>query len=184
MINLTSPNEDSTMKTMLKIVQKNHLETKSLFRPATAPGKRMSQTRAPGKLPALFLVATKPVPAAELEIRVTNVTSSKGQIRLAIYDKEANFSKTMKIGTAQPAVAGEVLFNFPKLPVGNYAVMVFQDINNNGKFDTDSLGIPKEPWGGSLQGKTVFGTPKWSDAQFELPQDGLSLTIPLQGPTC
>lgn len=134
------------------------------------------------KLPALLILAaaTIPVAANALEINVTGVKSAKGQIMLAIYDKEGDFSKTMKIGTAQPAAEGEVSFSFPDLPAGNYAVMVYQDMNGNGKLDTNMLGLPKEPWGGSLKGKKMFRAPKWSDAKFSLPEDGLTLTIPLR----
>ena len=57
--------------------------------------------------------------------------------------------------------------------------MVFHDLNSNGKLDSNLFGIPKEPWGGSLQGKSVFGAPGWTDTQFELTDAGKTITIEL-----
>jgi uncharacterized protein (DUF2141 family) len=56
---------------------------------------------------------------------------------------------------------------------GDYAVAVFEDINGNGKLDTNFLGIPKEPTGISRDAKGSFGPPKFADAAFKI-GDGLT----------
>lgn len=170
------------MKTMLKIVKNDEIATTALRRSHLTANNTASRRQTTYKPPALSLVPAPVAPKTTtgLEVTVTDIKVTKGQIMLAIYDKESNFGHTRRFGSAQPAVEGEVTFKFPDLSPGNYAVMVFQDTNNNGKLDTNILGIPKEPWGGSLQGKKVFGAPDWSDVKFSLPQDGMALTIPLQ----
>lgn len=122
---------------------------------------------------------TSSVIAADLTVTIADVAMAEGQILLAIYDSEGNFRKTESIAARKPATQGDMVFSFPDLTEGDYAVMVFHDRNGNGELDTNLLGMPKEPWGGSLQGKSVFGAPGWSDTSFELTDAGTSITIRL-----
>ena len=117
--------------------------------------------------------------AADLTIKIPVLEEAKGKISMAVYDSEKNFSQTVLIGATETAVKGEMLFSFSELPAGNYAVMVYQDLNDNGKLDSNLLGMPKEPWGASLQGTRIFGAPKWADTQFKLPEEGTTITINL-----
>lgn len=139
------------------------------------------------KRPELKLVHSLPVikPAqgeisADLNITVSNIQNSRGQIMLAVYDSRESFNGTMRYAEKVQARQGEVTFRYPNLPTGEYAVMVFQDLNENGKLDTDLLGRPTEPWGASMSEKPAFRAPAWSDVCFTLPDDGLSVTIELQ----
>lgn len=122
---------------------------------------------------------TGSVAAADLTVTIADVAKAEGEIMLAIYDSENNFRKTEAIAARKPATKGEMIFSFPDLTAGDYAVMVFHDRNSNGELDTNLMGMPKEPWGGSLQGKSVFGAPGWSDTRFELEEDGTSIIITL-----
>ena len=70
-----------------------------------------------------------------------------------------------------------VSVTFDNIPVGKYAVMLFQDTNGNENLDTNLLGIPSEPWGASLNGTRVFGAPKWADVKFDVPEDGAQITL-------
>lgn len=117
--------------------------------------------------------------AADLTVTVSSVQKSEGTIMLAIYDSEGNYRKTERIAAREAAKKGDMTFNFPDLGVGTYAVMAFHDCNSNSELDTNLLGIPKEPWGGSLQGKSVFGAPGWADVKFELTDIGKSIDIKL-----
>lgn len=117
--------------------------------------------------------------ASDLTITITAVGESKGQLMLAVYDSEKSFRKEAVRAIRQPAVAGKMTVTIPKLPHGTYAVMAFQDLNENGKLDTNFVGIPKEPWGGSLQGKSVFGAPGWTDTRFDLSASENAITVTL-----
>ena len=130
---------------------------------------------------ALLLTATisSSLSAADLTVKIPAVEEAKGTISMAVYDSEKNFSKTVLIGVTEAAVKGEMLFSIPDLPAGEYAVMVYQDINGNDKLDSNLLGMPKEPWGASLEGTRIFGAPKWADTQFSLPEGGTTITINL-----
>ena len=145
--------------------------------------RQLSTITGKTKLAALLILpcasALSTAAAADLTVTISSVEKAEGKIMLAIYDSEDNFRKTEKIATSKPATSGDMVFSFSDLTAGAYAVMVFHDRNSNGKLDTNLLGIPKEPWGGSLQGKSVFGAPGWADTQFELTDAGMSISITL-----
>ena len=116
---------------------------------------------------------------SDLTITVKPVAESTGYLMLALYDSAESFRKKTVHAIRQPAVTGDMTVTIPDLPHGTYAVMAFQDLNDNGKLDTNLIGIPKEPWGGSLQGKTVFGAPGWSDTRFDVTASQRAVTIEL-----
>jgi len=57
--------------------------------------------------------------------------------------------------------------------------MVFHDVNENDRLDTNLLGLPSEPWGGSLQHKVNFRAPEWADTRFEIGDKNLLIDIVL-----
>jgi len=118
-------------------------------------------------------------PVTDLQVTVRNIQEAKGRILLAIYDSEANYNKTAVYGKTAAAKKGELVFRFSKLPLGQYAVMAFHDLDNNSKLSVDWAGLPIEPWGASLQGRSILGAPEWSDVAFSLPAEGMCLTINL-----
>ncbi|MFK8082109.1 MAG: DUF2141 domain-containing protein [Granulosicoccus sp.] len=135
-------------------------------------------------IPPVVRDASKMKPSAnqvltELQVTVGNIQEVKGRILLAIYDSEANYNLTAAYGETAPAKEREVVFRFSDLPLGEYAVMAFHDIDNNSKLSVDWAGLPIEPWGASLQGRSILGAPEWSDVVFNLPAEGMALTINL-----
>lgn len=100
-----------------------------------------------------------------LDIEVTDITSSKGVLRVGVYNKESgcfDASKSYK-GEIRTAQKGTMHFSF-NLPNGNYVVAVIHDENNNGVLDKNILGIPKEGYGFS----GTATRPVYKDALFEL----------------
>ena len=49
-----------------------------------------------------------------------------------------------------------------------YKRQAFHDVNENGKMDTNFIGIPKEPIGISNNAKGFMGPPKFNNAKFLL----------------
>ena len=67
---------------------------------------------------------------------------------------------------------------FEDIPEGTYAVSIFHDENDNGKMDTNFLGIPSEDYGCSNDASGFLGPPKWEDAKFQL-KENTSIKITL-----
>ncbi len=126
---------------------------------------------------ALATVISAPVAAADLVIKISPVEKAAGKMMVAIYDSKDSFRKSTAQASAMPATTGKMQFTFANLTAGDYAVLVYHDINDNGDLDTNMLGLPKEPWGASLEGKVLFGAPSWRKTQFTLDDDGKTISI-------
>ncbi len=93
--------------------------------------------------------ADGPAAVATLDVTVTGVRSSKGNVRLAICPPNAGFPDcgARAVRTATLTIEnGQARAQFTGLTPGTYAISVFHDANGNGKLDT-FLGIPKDGYG-------------------------------------
>ncbi|MEM7099242.1 MAG: DUF2141 domain-containing protein [Pseudomonadota bacterium] len=111
---------------------------------------------------------TQLVSADTLTIVIKNVASDKGAIMVQILNSETQFMGEGQIAAqTQRPVAGEMRFT-AHLPPGDYAFRVMHDENDNGKLDSNFVGIPTEPWAFSNNATGNFGPAKWADAKFSL----------------
>jgi uncharacterized protein (DUF2141 family) len=93
-----------------------------------------------------------------INLEVSGVRINNGKIYVSIYSNEAAYKAKnpfMKF-TLEP---DSTLMNYNlELSDGEYVVSVFQDINSNGKLDTNFVGMPKEPVGiANYEGKGMPG---------------------------
>ncbi|MEQ1803178.1 MAG: DUF2141 domain-containing protein [Gammaproteobacteria bacterium] len=107
---------------------------------------------------------------SNLRVVATNVKSDQGKIYVWVYDKKDDWLSDRYRTQKSVAVAGnrtgdritvELL-----LPAGEYALSVFQDVNDDGKLERNFIGMPKEPAGLSNNLRPKFGPPKYKDAAF------------------
>lgn len=94
------------------------------------------------------------------------VKYKSGKLYVAVYDTEESFLKETMTGTIVEINNGKATATFDNLMYGTYAISSFYDKNDNGKLDTNFLGIPKEPTAMSNNAKGSFGPPKFKDAKF------------------
>lgn len=122
-----------------------------------------------------------PVHAAGFDLTVTDLRTQQGSLRIAIADSEAGWSDTEKAvaGTVRKAHGTEQKFHFPDLPPGSYAVMVMHDENDNGKLDSNFMGMPIEGYGFS-NNPGVMRKPTFEEARFDLGADGGAITVRLR----
>jgi uncharacterized protein (DUF2141 family) len=106
-----------------------------------------------------------------ITVTVDSIESNDGKIFFALYNKETNFLDEAFKGTKNTIENNQCTVTFKNIPEGVYAVSIFHDENNNGKMDTNFIGIPKEDYGCSNNASGFMGPPKWSDAKFELKAD-------------
>ena len=114
---------------------------------------------------------------ANLRVVATNVKSDQGKIYVWVYDKKDDWlsdryrtQKSIKVAgnRTDDTVTLDLL-----LPAGEYALSVFQDVNDDGKLARNFIGIPKEPAGLSNNTRPRFGPPKYKDAVFTVTVDSL-----------
>ncbi|GHD15598.1 DUF2141 domain-containing protein [Tianweitania populi] len=125
------------------------------------------------KRTALGLALLLPVTTAhagDLVVEVSGLRNNQGSLALCVTADPAGFPGCNKAATQRviPAAQARRPITFPNLPAGTYAVAVIHDENNNGKLDTNFVGIPKEGIAVSNNAVPKFSAPKFRDAGFVL----------------
>ncbi|MEW6372705.1 MAG: DUF2141 domain-containing protein [Pseudomonadota bacterium] len=105
--------------------------------------------------------------AATVEVRVSGVAGNKGKINVAVCDKERFLKQCSHSGSA-PAKAGETVVTLKDVPPGAWAVLAYQDENENNELDRNFVGIPSENYGFSRDARGRFGPPGFEDAAIEV----------------
>ncbi|MGG7034926.1 MAG: DUF2141 domain-containing protein [Flavobacterium sp.] len=121
----------------------------------------------------LFLVCAFSVKAqnVNLTVEVSNTKNSNGKVTISLYNSEKTFLKSpLKTITAE-IKSNKSTVVFTNLEKGVYAVFAFHDENNNGKMDTNFVGMPKESVVCSNKAKGFMGPPKYEDAKLNLIKD-------------
>jgi uncharacterized protein (DUF2141 family) len=83
------------------------------------------------------------------------------------------------LGVTMRAKPGSQSVEFPDLPPGRYAVIVFHDENDNGLLDKNGLGIPIEGYGFSNNATGFFSAPSFDDAAITVGRGQASNSISL-----
>ncbi|MET2985016.1 DUF2141 domain-containing protein [Aureibaculum conchae] len=113
----------------------------------------------------------------KLTVTFEGLASDKGKLFVAVYNHKDNFLKAPFKGEIIAIKSGKAQVQFADLPKGIYAVSSFHDENDNGKLDTNWVGIPKEPNACSNNATGSFGPPKFKDAKFILEKKEITITI-------
>lgn len=133
----------------------------------------------------LICMSLGSIPASEgaLVLNITGLEAARGSLFVAVYDKEENFRRKEnpvegRIIPVKKTPAMEV--SFDGLAFGRYAVAVFHDLNGNGKLDTNTLGIPKEPYAFSNNPVVKWAPPDFQEALFDFKKSRLTLSLELK----
>jgi len=112
-----------------------------------------------------------------LSIEFEGLKTDKGKLFVALYNSEEDFLKNEMKGLIVEIFNGKASARFDNLEKGIYAISSFYDKNDNGKMDTNFLGIPKEPVAISNNAKGKFGPPKYKDAKFMISTSPTNIKI-------
>jgi uncharacterized protein (DUF2141 family) len=102
-----------------------------------------------------------------LTVVVKNVKDDSGKIAVALFGNSKDFMKKRLDGRITDARPGEVQVVFENVPVGEYAISVMHDANQNEELDSNMFGIPKEGFGFSNNAMGTFGPPSFEKAKFK-----------------
>lgn len=119
--------------------------------------------------------------ADTLLVTLNGVKAGQGNIRIAVFD-EAHRDEFPDgehlLGVAVSATGEEMTVEITNVESGEYAIAVFQDLNENENLDKNFLGIPKEPYG--FSGKWKKGGSSYDKALFNTDDVGFAITISLK----
>lgn len=117
---------------------------------------------------------------ASVAITVTGIKAASGTIQIALYD-EAGFGPGKAVHDASLPVTGEtVVWRLEGVAPGAYGVKLFQDVDSNGKMNTNPFGLPIEPYAFSNNAKGSFGPPGFAAAAFTVGEGVTLQTITLE----
>jgi uncharacterized protein (DUF2141 family) len=112
-----------------------------------------------------------------MAITISNAQRGTSLIRVGLYNKASDFPDQDKVYWAaeyKPSVTGSTKISIPNLPVGTYAVAIYQDLNGNKDLDVNFVGYPKEPFGFSKNFKPKIGAPSFSDCSIAVRQSSVT----------
>lgn len=107
-----------------------------------------------------------------LIVEVSGLKDATGNVYIAVYNSDSTWLTDATVQTKKVAISdaldGEFVRTELQLPLGEYALSIFYDKDNDGEMDTNFIGMPKEPIALSNNAVAKFGPPKYADAVFTL----------------
>lgn len=113
----------------------------------------------------------------QIIVHIKKIPSDKGVVRVGLYNK-ANF----RLQSLQSAVGkitdGRSAVVFKNVNPGEYAVLCYQDANENQKMDFLPNGMPLENYGASNNSMS-YGPPRYENAKFTVADKNIVLEVRL-----
>lgn len=96
---------------------------------------------------------------------LTRVRSAGGVVRCGLFEGSSWLTRPAQ-SAVSPIVGDSARCIFRGVKPGIYGISAFHDANDNGKLDTNFLGIPSEDYCASRDARGTFGPPSFEDAKF------------------
>ena len=129
-------------------------------------------------------IAASASDTTDLKVELSGLQDVEGNLYIAVYDSDDTWLGDETVLEQRVVIAdareGELVSTVLQLPPGEYALSIFYDSNDNGKLDTNFIGIPKEPVALSNNARPKFGPPKYKDAVFTLGEEPLTQSISME----
>lgn len=118
---------------------------------------------------------------AELTVDVTGIEDIDGNLHVAVYDSAAAMKKIELAyqRTIKQINATDSKLTFHDIEPGEYAVMIYQDMDGNGQLNKNLIGIPKEPFGLSNNPR-LMGPPKFKKLSFLIGEENTAISIEMK----
>jgi uncharacterized protein (DUF2141 family) len=112
--------------------------------------------------------------AAELTITVNDLSSTLGDVHIALYDDAQRFPNSEGIvdEIKLPITASKIIAIFTDLAPGRYAIAAYHDENSNHEFDQGLFGIPMEDYAFSNNTRNFLTPPSFDESAFTVPIEG------------
>lgn len=107
-----------------------------------------------------------------LTVEISGLKNATGNVYIAVYDSKSTWLSDETVADKKVVISdaldGDLVRTELQLPLGEYALSVFYDEDDDGELDTNFIGMPKEPIALSNNAVAKFGPPKYADAIFTL----------------
>ena len=123
-------------------------------------------------LALLITITTTLFAQHHFTVEVSDLVTDKGSVYLGLYNKKDGFLKenTAFANAKVKTTGNKISYTFKNLPLGDYAVAVYQDVNNNGKCDRNMIGYPTEGFGFSKNYRPKLSAPTFDDVKIAIIQ--------------
>lgn len=108
-----------------------------------------------------------------VEVEVQGVRAHQGHLMVSAFVDEASYSRRPAQALRLPAGEATMKFKLCGLSGDEVALLLFQDLDKDGRLARNVLGLPTEPWGAS--GSPGRMGPQW--ASTRQPLDGQPLLV-------
>jgi uncharacterized protein (DUF2141 family) len=117
-----------------------------------------------------------------LTVTVNNVKSNKGFVNVCLFNQADGFPDKTNLAikcTRMNAAKGTMQIKIDGITPGKYAISAHHDENNDGKFNTNFIGMPTEAAGASNGAKGRMGPPKFENAVLMIDKNKTEISITL-----
>lgn len=118
---------------------------------------------------------------ATLTVEITDVQTANGPLYVSIQSRnEYKQTQHSAGGIYKDIAAGTLTYAYEGLAAGEYAVSLWHDIDNDGKFSLSETYMPLDGWGSS--GKQLTAAPTFDDVKFTMGNTPQTLRIKMHYP--
>ncbi len=120
---------------------------------------------------------------ADLQITIQKTDSDRGKILVLVFDGEDGFPDQVEKAFKQIVVEPKnkkAIVRLENIPVGNYAVTVLHDEDDNGKMTNNFAGLPREKYGFSNNPKIYFSPPSFEKSAIAVASANQAIQIDLR----
>ena len=106
----------------------------------------------------------------KLSLSITDLRNNKGHVLITVYKDGIGYPEEVDkaVRRAKLTITNKTAtVSFVGLASGNYAIAILHDENDDGKMNSNFLGLPKEGYGFSNNVMGSFGPPSFSKASFQ-----------------
>ncbi len=113
---------------------------------------------------------------------ITGIQQESGALKIAVFAEGDGFPNHERADHLQSIEVGQIdgPIRLESLLPGNYAIAVYQDVDDNGKLNRAAVGYPTEPYGFSNNARATFGPPPYSNAKFRAAVGDQTLAIEIR----
>ena len=128
---------------------------------------------------AVLALMASPAQAQEnnLSVELTGLQASEGKLYISVQKEEDYKAQRGHGGVFEVTEAGNETYSF-SVPTGDYAVSIWHDIDNDGKFSMDENWIPTDGWGMSGTPSTDK-EPTFAEVKVAIPAGASTISIPM-----